>query len=71
LIFFSFAEEESMLVEIQGEILQTLQAQKSELIQIQKEMLLTLKAAMSCCTPSKCNKNKGIRRRPFIRYRKK
>jgi hypothetical protein len=69
--FFSFAEEKSMLVEIQREILQTLQTQKSELIQIQKEMLQTLKAAMSCCTPSKCNQSKGIRRRPVIRYRKK
>jgi hypothetical protein len=26
---------------------------------------------MSCCTPSKCNQSKGIRRRPVIRYRKK
>jgi hypothetical protein len=60
-----------MLVEIQMEILQTLQAQKRELIQIQKEMLQVIKAAMSCCKPSKCKAFKGIRRRPLTRVWKK
>jgi hypothetical protein len=59
------------LVDIQKEILQTLQAQKSELIEIQKEMLQALKAAMSCCTSFKCNKNKAIRRSPLNRVWKK
>jgi hypothetical protein len=48
-----------MLVDIQKEILQTLQMQKSELIHIQEEMLGTLKSAMRCCRPFKCRKTKG------------
>jgi glycyl-tRNA synthetase alpha subunit len=53
-----------MLVAIQKEMLQTLQAQKSELIQIQKEMLQALKAVMKCCRPFNCKNARGNVERP-------
>jgi hypothetical protein len=62
-----FVEDTPMLIEIQREILQTLQAQKRELMQIQKEMLQALKAAMSCCRSLKCKTTKGMRHRPLPR----
>jgi hypothetical protein len=53
------AEEHDMLIDIQFEILKTLQMQKCALVHVQKEMLHTLKESMKCCRPLK-DKKKGI-----------
>jgi hypothetical protein len=51
--------EYTMLIDIQFEILKTLQMQKCALVQVQKEMLHTLKGSMKCCRPLE-DKKKGI-----------